>query len=62
MTANVSTLTVASMLGNYPDYMIPIDITGNSSIYDNQPLLYIEEALASLKLQVQLNATQALGG
>ncbi|GCB26685.1 hypothetical protein AAWM_09570 [Aspergillus awamori] len=62
MTANVSTLTVAGMLSSYPDYMLPIDITGNSSIYNNQPLLYIEEALASLKLQVQLNVTQALGG
>ncbi|PWY95745.1 hypothetical protein BO94DRAFT_455408 [Aspergillus sclerotioniger CBS 115572] len=62
MTANISELTVAGMLGNYKNYIIPIDITGNSSVYDNQVIPYIAGALGSLKLQTELNVTKALSG
>ncbi|RAL02376.1 DUF3712 domain-containing protein [Aspergillus ibericus CBS 121593] len=62
MTANVSELTVAGMLSNYPDYILPIDITGNSTVYNNQVIPYIAGALAELELRAELNVTQALSG
>ncbi|RAL12119.1 uncharacterized protein BO97DRAFT_71238 [Aspergillus homomorphus CBS 101889] len=61
MTANVSTLTVAGMLGSYPTLMIPVDIVGNASVYNGEELPYFTEALAANKLSVQLNVTKALG-
>ncbi|PWY86850.1 hypothetical protein BO70DRAFT_360560 [Aspergillus heteromorphus CBS 117.55] len=61
MTAAISELTVVGLLGGYPNYVIPVDITGNSSVYDGQELPYIAEALGSLTLTTQLNVTQALG-
>ncbi|PYI00896.1 hypothetical protein BO78DRAFT_401733 [Aspergillus sclerotiicarbonarius CBS 121057] len=62
MTANVSELTVAGMLSDYPNYILPIDITGNSTVYDNQVIPYIAGALADLELRTSLNVTKALGG
>ncbi|PYH76525.1 hypothetical protein BO82DRAFT_359052 [Aspergillus uvarum CBS 121591] len=62
MTANVSTLTVAGMLGSYPTLMLPVDIVGNSSVYNGEELSYFAEALAANTLSVELNVTKALGG
>ncbi|PYH99991.1 hypothetical protein BO71DRAFT_312932 [Aspergillus ellipticus CBS 707.79] len=62
MTANISELTVAGMLSSYPGFIIPVDITGNSSVYNGQVLPYITDALASLTLTTQLNVSKALGG
>ncbi|PYH49986.1 DUF3712 domain-containing protein [Aspergillus saccharolyticus JOP 1030-1] len=61
MAANVSTLTVAGMLGSYPTLMLPVDIVGNSTVYNGEELPYFSEALAANKISVELNVTKALG-
>ena len=54
------TLVIEQVVGTYKDGMLPIDITGNSSVYDGQHLEYFEKALASNTQHITLNVGAAL--
>lgn len=63
MKANVNATAVAGFLGTnskYKNNIVPIDITGNSSVYNGQDLPYFATALAANKLTVDLNVLDAL--
>ncbi|KAI9795456.1 MAG: hypothetical protein M1825_001459, partial [Sarcosagium campestre] len=53
---------VFKLLSKFPGGVIPIDVVGNSSVYNGQHLTYYEEALKSVTQKIQLNVTEALGG
>ncbi|KAF9884420.1 hypothetical protein FE257_001751 [Aspergillus nanangensis] len=63
MTANVNQSALVPMLSKYEDkkYIVPCDITGNSSIYNGKHLPYFEKALAANVLKVDLNILDILG-
>lgn len=48
---------VSSPDSKYKNGVLPIDILGNSSVYNDQELPYFSKALASNKLRVNLNIT-----
>ncbi|KAI9894679.1 MAG: hypothetical protein M1814_002035 [Vezdaea aestivalis] len=57
--------TVLSKLSQFSNGILPVDITGNSSVYNGQHLTYYEEALKSSTQRVSLNiggALRAAGG
>ncbi|KAL2053437.1 hypothetical protein ABVK25_006431 [Lepraria finkii] len=54
------TLVLTQILENFKDGMLPIDIVGNSSVYDGQHLVYFEKALASVTQHITLNVGMAL--
>ena len=54
------TLVLTQILENFKDGMLPIDIMGNSSVYDGQHLVYFEKALASVTQHITLNVGAAL--
>ncbi|KAL9603892.1 MAG: hypothetical protein Q9219_000830 [cf. Caloplaca sp. 3 TL-2023] len=59
------TLVIEKVTGTYKDGMLPVDIIGNSSVYDGQHLEYFEKALQSNRQHIVLNvgaALAALGG
>lgn len=59
------TLVIEKVTGTYKDGMLPIDIVGNSSVYNGQHLEYFEKALQSNRQHIVLNvgaALAALGG
>ena len=59
------TLVIAKVTETYKDGMLPIDIVGNSSVYNGQHLEYFERALQSNRQHITLNvgaALAALGG
>ncbi|KAL8689252.1 MAG: hypothetical protein Q9218_005035 [Villophora microphyllina] len=59
------TIVIAKVTGTYEDGMLPVDIVGNSSVYNGQHLEYFEKALQSNKQHIILNvgaALAALGG
>ena len=62
MKANVNSSAVAGFLatGKYKNNIVPVDITGNSSVYHGQDLPYFAAALAANKLTVDLNVLDAL--
>ena len=60
MKANVSSSKVAKFLPKYKDNIVPVDITGNSSVYHGKDLPYFAAALAANKLTVDLNVLEAL--
>lgn len=53
---------VLQKLSTFSDGMLPIDIVGNSSVYNGQHLTYYEEALKSNTVSTKLNIRSALGG
>jgi hypothetical protein len=44
----------------YRDGIVPIQITGNSSVYNGEEIPYFSEALASNVLTIELNIMSAL--
>ncbi|KAB8265607.1 hypothetical protein BDV32DRAFT_34130 [Aspergillus pseudonomiae] len=64
MRAKVDQLSMVTLMTKYPGTVVPVDITGsatNSSVYDGKALSYFSRALASNKLQVNLNITEVVG-
>jgi hypothetical protein len=60
MRATTNQPKVLTTLSQYPTGILPIDITGNSTIRNGQHLVYYEEALQANTLQVSLNIKAAL--
>ncbi len=60
MRSTTNQSLVLSKLSRFSDGILPVDIVGNSSIYNGQRLPYYEDALASNKLRVNLNVGAAL--
>lgn len=61
MQARVAQATLLSMvLSTYKDAIIPLEISGNSSIKDGQHLTYYEEAIKANTVKLDLNAGPAL--
>lgn len=54
------TLVLTQLSEKFKDGMLPVDIVGNSSVYDGVHLVYFEKALASLTQHVTLNVGAAL--
>lgn len=57
MTAKVDKLAVVNMLPG--DGILPVQITGNSSIFDGRELSYFSEALQDNTLHAKLDVTKA---
>lgn len=53
---------VLQKLADYPDGLLPVDIVGNSSVYNGQHLTYYEEALRGNTVSIKLNVASGLGG
>jgi hypothetical protein len=62
MRSTTNQSMVLQKLSKFRDGMLPIDIVGNSSIYNGQHLTYYEEALKSNTVSIKLNIGSALGG
>ena len=61
MQANVQQIAVISVIqSKYKDGVIPLDISGNSSVSNGQHLEYFEEAIKSNTVRVNLNTKPAL--
>ena len=63
MRSNVNQTLVLTKLTTGPKYkdgFLPIDIVGNSSIYNGAHLTYFERALQSNTQHISLNVGQAL--
>ncbi|MCJ1397923.1 hypothetical protein MMC11_001119 [Xylographa trunciseda] len=61
MTAVTNQTAVLELVtGPYKDGLLPVDITGNSSVYDGVHLTYYEQALASVTQHVVLDVGAAL--
>lgn len=58
MTAKVDKLAVVNMMPN--DGMLPVQITGNSSVFDGRELVYFSEALRANTLHAKLDVAKAL--
>ncbi|KAL8708471.1 MAG: hypothetical protein Q9220_006628 [cf. Caloplaca sp. 1 TL-2023] len=54
------TFVIEKVVGTYKDGMLPVDIVGNSSVYDGQHLGYFEKALSSNRQHIILNVGAAL--
>ena len=54
------TLVIKKVTGTYEDGILPVDIVGNSSVYDGEHLVYFEKALQSNRQHVELNVGAAL--
>ena len=54
------TLVITQLLSTFKDGMLPIDIVGNSSVYNGKHLLYFENALKSVTQHITLDAGAAL--
>lgn len=61
MRSTTNQSLVLQKLPTYKGGILPVDIVGNSSVYNGQHLTYYEQALASNKLRVDLNVGAALG-
>lgn len=65
MTAKVESLDVIELVTKkYRDGVVPLDVTGNSSVRNGQHLEYFEEAIKSNTIKVNLAlgpALQAIG-
>ncbi|KAI9758672.1 MAG: Na+ ATPase [Chaenotheca gracillima] len=55
MRSTTNQTLVFSKLSQFKDGIIPIDIIGNSSVYNGQHLTYYEEALKSNEQHIELN-------
>ncbi|KAF3001437.1 hypothetical protein E8E13_007949 [Curvularia kusanoi] len=61
MQAHVDQATILTMvLGKYKNAILPLEISGNSSIKDGQRLTYYEEAIKANLIKLDLNAGPAL--
>jgi hypothetical protein len=61
MQARVAQATLLSMvLSTYKDAILPLEISGNSSIKNGQHLTYYEEAIKANTVKLDLNAGPAL--
>ncbi|KAG8531396.1 uncharacterized protein KY384_003025 [Bacidia gigantensis] len=54
------TLVIGAIAKQYKDGMMPVEIVGNTSVYDGQHLTYFEKALQGLTQKVTLNVGKAL--
>ena len=54
------TLVIGAVATTYKDGMLPVDIVGNSSVYDGEHLPYYEKALQGLTSHVVLDVGSAL--
>ena len=60
MRSTTNQTLVLEKLSSFPTGIVPIDIIGNSSIYNGQHLTYYEAALASNEQHIMLNVGAAL--
>lgn len=61
MRAVTNQTTVVTMIfTDYKDGILPIDVVGNTTTFNNQSLPYYEQALQSNKLRLKLNVIDAL--
>ncbi len=54
------TIVLEKVISEYKNGMLPIDIIGNSSVYNGQHLPYFEKALASNTQSITLDVGTAL--
>ena len=54
------TIVLEKVISDYKNGMLPIDIIGNSSIYDGKRLPYFEKALASNTQSITVDVGTAL--
>ncbi|KAI4250543.1 MAG: hypothetical protein L6R40_000143 [Gallowayella cf. fulva] len=54
------TFVIEQVVGKYKDGMLPVDIVGNSSVYNGQHLPYFEKALQANRQHIVLNVGAAL--
>ena len=54
------TLVIGAIARTYKDGMLPVDIVGNSSVYNGEHLPYFEKPLQGLMQRVVLNVGAAL--
>ncbi|KAI9842711.1 MAG: hypothetical protein M1838_003009 [Thelocarpon superellum] len=62
MRSTTNQSLVIEKLTQFPDGFLPIDVLGNSSVYNGQHLPYYEAALATNPQHISLNVGGALGG
>ena len=56
MRSTIDQATVIKrVVADYPDGILPVDIVGNSSVYNEQHLTYFEEALAANTQHIKLD-------
>ena len=60
MRSTVNQSLIISMLNDYPDGKLPVDVIGRESVYDGKHLPYYEAALASNKQSLMLDVKSAL--
>lgn len=54
------TLVIGKVTAKYTDGLLPVDIVGNSSVYEGQHLEYFEKALQSNRQHIVLDVGAAL--
>ena len=54
------TLVLTALQSTFKNGMLPVDIVGNSSVYNGQHLTYFEKPLGSLTQHITLNVGAAL--
>ncbi|KAL8740619.1 MAG: hypothetical protein Q9190_006702 [Brigantiaea leucoxantha] len=54
------TLVILKVTSDYKDGILPVDIRGNSSVYEGEHLVYFERALSSNVQHVELNVGEKL--
>ncbi|KAL8925629.1 MAG: hypothetical protein Q9172_002133 [Xanthocarpia lactea] len=54
------TFVIETVVGKYTDGMLPVDIVGNSSVFDGEHLPYFEKALQANRQHIVLNVGAAL--
>ncbi|KAL8811072.1 MAG: hypothetical protein Q9223_007611 [Gallowayella weberi] len=54
------TFVIEQVLGKYKDGLLPVDIVGNSSVYQGEHLPYFEKALQANRQRIVLNVGAAL--
>ncbi|KAI9679922.1 MAG: hypothetical protein M1817_004937 [Caeruleum heppii] len=62
MRSTTDRLIVLEKLGQFEDGILPVDVIGNSSIYNGQHLTYYEDALSANTQRIMLDVGGALGG
>ena len=61
MRSTTNQSMILQKVSTFKDGVLPLDIIGNSSVYDGQHLTYYEEALKSNTVSIKLNISAALG-
>lgn len=62
MRSTTNQTLILQKYSKFPDGMVPIDIIGNSSIYNGEHLTYYEESFKSNTVSIKLNIGRAIGG